>query len=413
MRGLFCAVLLTMSFAPAGLADLPLAAHLELVPNRTLPGIPVMFAITVTNPNIEPKPFYEYARLTVTDTHGATFSVRWAEIADGSLLTTTRTGEGTSHSTMIPKGGTVQYFVPIGEELMENGAFYDARLCAPGTYDLQMTLGQPDDAKTNVARLTVERPTGSDLAFWQAISATAGNSGLNASMWPAAGRLIQKYPDSKYYHLLAFHRVASEKPEDMIAPMKQALAAGVTGPIADEFRDQIAYSLERMAQAAAGRGDFRAAEAALDQAKEYVEKTIEHPSTEYARQRAGDVSLHLQATASDIERKRLHRGVGLWLAMKPTVQCREQDGRIRFGYVNPNQAVHLKVGRENHFDPDPSDRGQPVLFKSGGKHTFRVALLAGERSLSWVLDGATAAFLLDAPTTKKCDESDDEGDDEH
>jgi hypothetical protein len=411
MRATFVSLIIMISFALAGWADQPLTAHLELVPNRTLPGIPVMFVVTVTNPNNGSKSFFEYAGLRVVDSHGAAFDVSWGQRDGGTYLSTPRAGQGASYTAAIPGGGTTAFYVPVGVELLENGAFYDSRLCVPGTYDLQMTLGQSGETRTNIARLTVEQPTGTDLAFWHAASDAAGPRGLNASTWLQAGGLVEKYPESRYYHLLAFHRAASEKPEEMIALMKQALTAGVTGPIADEFQEQAAYSFEGLAQREANGGNFKAADSALEQARAYVERTIDHPSTDYSRQVANDVYVHLQATAAGIERMRLRRSVSLWQPMKVFVQCREHDGSVRFGYQNPNGTVLIKVGTENHFDPGPTDRGQPVQFAPGdGSHFFSAALLAGERKLSWVLKGATATFSLDAEVTRKCTD-DDEGQD--
>jgi hypothetical protein len=395
------------------LADVPLAAHLELVPTHTLPGIPVVFVVTITNTSNQPKELYEYARLNVTDGHGNTFAVRWGGRNDGDVLRNARAGNKTSHMSMIPAGGRATFEMPVGVELMENSAFYDSRLCQPGTYDLQMIIGQTDDVKTNNARLTVDAPRGDDLAFWKAASSAAGDAGLNLSTWQSKSwPLLAKYPQSSYYQMLAFYRVPSEKPEDIIAVMKQALADGPSEPIADEFRGQIAFSLQAEARDAAARGDFHAAEAALTEAGSLLDNMIEHGSTEYLRAKGLDLQAQLQATAAEIEAKRSHRPVKPDQPIKPIVQCRESDGRVRFGYVNPNDPLRVKVGPENRFNPEPSDRGQPVQFAAGTrKQAVSVALLSGERTLSWALDGSTVTFSLDAPSPKKCDGDDDEGGD--
>src|SRR5258708_3476883 len=230
---------LTILIVPGALAAMPLTAHLDLVPNHALPGIPVVFVVTVTNSGAQPVELYEYARLTATDAGGNTFGVRWGGRNDGGLLTTSRVGNNSSHVTMIPSGGKATFYMPVGVELMENSAFYDSRLCVPGTYDLQLVVGQADNVKTNSARLTVEQPQGSDLAFLKAAAAASGDDGLNLATWMNTGApLLAKYQDSPYYQLLAFYRFPSEEPKTILAVVKQALAAGVSGPIADEFRGQ-------------------------------------------------------------------------------------------------------------------------------------------------------------------------------
>jgi hypothetical protein len=76
-----------------------------------------------------------------------------------------------------------------------------------------------------------------------------------------------------------------------------------------------------------------------------------------------------------------------------------EDGSklVRFGYENPNAFdVGIPLGDQNHFDPVPADRGQPVVF-TPGKHE-NVILLKGTPSsskLTWTLDGASSTASHD------------------
>ena|SRR5229473_1624797 len=113
LRVAICAALLTFLLTAVTLADQPLSGRLELVPNRTLPGVPVFFVINVTNPNPTAKPFYPYTTLAATDAHGAVFTARWGQREDGAQLTTPRTGQGAT-TTLIPAGATVTYSFQTG-----------------------------------------------------------------------------------------------------------------------------------------------------------------------------------------------------------------------------------------------------------------------------------------------------------
>src|ERR1051325_924746 len=124
MRRLFLSVVVLAVSAAAAFADVPLVAQLDLAPAHTLPGIPVMFVVTVTNPNSTAKTLYQAAELTATRAQGEPFTV---QAGTGSTIFLAKPLSD-STSTVVPPGGSVTLFVPIGAEVLRNDAFYDERL---------------------------------------------------------------------------------------------------------------------------------------------------------------------------------------------------------------------------------------------------------------------------------------------
>jgi hypothetical protein len=121
-------------------ADLPPRAALTLLPATTLPGLPVGFLLTISNPSAQPKVIADVARLNVTT-------------AGGTVHAHGLRGEGTvhlpsdqletcniTHCLSIPPNGQRQLYISFGPLLVENEFFVDRRLSGPGRYDLQMIV---------------------------------------------------------------------------------------------------------------------------------------------------------------------------------------------------------------------------------------------------------------------------------
>jgi hypothetical protein len=403
MRRLFLSVVVLAVSAAAAFADVPLVAQLDLAPAHTLPGIPVMFVVTVTNPNSTAKTLYQAAELTATPAQGEAFTV---QAGTGSTIFLAKPLSD-STSTVVPPGGSVTLFVPIGADVLRNAAFYDERLSAPGTYDLRMTIGR-DGVRTNSARLTVDMPTGDDLAVWKAVTANAAR--LSSMSWLNANA-VTKYPASAYYRFLAFYTAASEKPEDVLKAFQSALAGGVPQPLSDEFTVQVAYDYGMVATTAARNGDFGAADSALRSASATLKPVLEHPANAYTGAEALTMADEIAAVASDIDGRKTKKRTTVWQPLKPFVQCHTTTGLVQFGYTNSNQVpARIVIGSRNRFDPEPADRGQVTDFKEGThRRAALVPLFSGERSVKWLLDGSTAVFSLDGEQPRTCDESDNDG----
>jgi hypothetical protein len=393
---LITALLLAISVLRPARAETPLTARMETIPAHSLPAIPVVFAVTVTNSGVTAQDFYPNARLTATRADGTSFDVLWDGRDD-------REDVDLAHEMVIAAGASVKIYVPVDPMLLGNSAFLDSRICAPGTYDLQLRFAG-GSLKTNVARLTVDTPTGADLAFWNALLDTTDDNLWNAGRWldgPAA-TLVEQYPSSAYYNLLAFHRVHQEGVEPIVSSLKGALAAGVSGPIGDEFRLQVAFSLGSLAEDAARHGDFSSVASRLADANAILQPTLDHPSSDYALDKANLQKRQLQSRATIITNLQQHAPYVAPKALKVELKCRERDGRIRLNVQNVNtRPTFLERGTANNFGPAPQDRGQPLLF-APGKSTFSVSVLPGETSLTWTLDGTATTFPTDANSVKGC-----------
>jgi len=398
---LFAALFFAVSAVPVS-AEVPLVAQLELTPTHTLPGIPVMFSVTVSNPNSVPKALYQAAEVTATTAQGERFTVG---SSTGSLVSLVKPLSSTT-STIIPAGTSVTLFVPLGPELLRNTAFYDERLSVPGTYDLRMTIGK-DNVITNTARLTVDTPTGDDLAVWK--TATANGARLSVRSWLATDAAT-KYPASTYYRLLAFYAAPSEKPEDIIRVLQNALGGGVPQPLRDEFALQVAYDYGIIATTAATNGDFSAADAALRSANAALKPVLDHPANAFTGAEALTTADQINAIAADIQDKKSKKSAVVWRPLTPFVQCRTTAGLVQFGYTNSNQAqARIAIGSANRFEPEPADRGQVTEFKEGThRKAALVPLFSGERTVKWLLDGSAAMFSADSDQPRTCDESDND-----
>ncbi len=89
----------------------------------------------------------------------------------------------------------------------------------------------------------------------------------------------------------------------------------------------------------------------------------------------------------------------------PILECVSQlsdnSYRAYFGYKSDNDAnVSIPIGLENHFTPDPEDRGQPTTFAPGSTPSWPNAAYYVDfdgASLAWTLDKETATASKDSP----------------
>jgi hypothetical protein len=396
MRKLFLSFLsLSSLVATIAHAEVALSAHLDLVPDHALPAIPVVFVISLTNPNAASHLFHPRAHLTATRADGTSFRVLW---------------EGTNEETYLDKeelviavGATAKLFVPVGELLMLNGAFFDARLCVPGTYDLQLEFSE-EPIRTNLARLTVEDPMGVDRDFWNALLSSATDHSWNAGRWMSgkANAILDQFPATRYYNLLAWYHRHAEGPEAVLNSLRPALATGVSGPIGDDFRLLVAFSLGEIALESARHGSFAQIDSLLTEADSVLQPTISNPSTEYALVQANLQKQHLQGVAAQVTNLQSHTPYVAPKKLKVELKCREANGSIRFNVQNVNSTPRrVDLGAANGFDPQPIDRGQPVAFLPG-KWPVSIPVLAGETTLTWRMEGASTTASLTATSPKPC-----------
>ncbi len=91
--------------------------------------------------------------------------------------------------------------------------------------------------------------------------------------------------------------------------------------------------------------------------------------------------------------------------LTPLLDCVEYEPSIgvvtaHFGYFNDAGVPLTPAPTDNHFDPPPYFRGQPLTFAPGRVHrAFQVSFRPSmEPSLTWVLDGSRATATNDPAT---------------
>lgn len=196
-------VLLGVPCRGAELEDLRVA--LEMIPPTTLPGIPVTFRITFTNPGTLPVAVPLQGLVVATDDAGHSFLV-WPKPIHLRDF----------RSSPIPAGGTAVV------ELRPRGSFNDGslfveepRLNRPGEFRFHIIAGKfrgneegffsiPDTGiRSSDVTLHVIEPVGVDLDVWRELSKNRREEWTSVweptlEGWTRSTRIVRQYPDSQY-----------------------------------------------------------------------------------------------------------------------------------------------------------------------------------------------------------------------
>lgn len=196
---LFLSILLGVPCRGAETQDLRIG--LELIPPTTLPGIPVTFRITFTNPGAAPAKVPPHGLLIAIDDAGQSFVVWPKPIHLQDLL--------------IPPGETVAVELRPRGSLDEEWPFVqEPRLNRPGEFRFHLVAGKfwhPDGGfdisekgiQSPEVTLHVIEPVGVDLDVWRELSKNHPNGGVRVwspteESWAISQRILRQYPNSQY-----------------------------------------------------------------------------------------------------------------------------------------------------------------------------------------------------------------------
>ncbi len=369
-------------------------ARFDVAPAHVLPGLPAMFTLALSNRDTAPHSVANILRLRATPSSAPGFIVLWGGVAEGVSI------PFTDDIVLLAPSQTREFYFPANEVLALNEAFWDERLTIPGTYYLQMELGDGFDVLTNTVRLVVDQPAGDDLAVWQLMQKKTGG-GWPVERWSFGDTPAPQFPHSTYARATLFLWLM---PRTQLRAALPAALDALSGPTRDDLRLLLISLTKSAAAEAFHSGDRKTGNGLTKQAQKQIEQLKHEAATGYAAAQADEALAKITAEiairdADPNERPRFHK-------LLPLAPCRAGDGALMFGYQNDNDwPIVNYAGTDNHFDPAPADRGQVIIFQPGRhKKAFTVARLPNE-ALKWILDGNTAALSADA---KKCAEGDDD-----
>jgi hypothetical protein len=387
---------------------------LTLLPSSTLPGLPVGFLLTIANPSPQPQTLSDFIRLKVSTPTG-TFSAGGLRRETTLHLPGDQLEKCSFMSCLtIPGNGERQLYVRFGPMLVQNEFFADRRLSSPGRYDLRATLslmtspgGPLTDVDSDTQTLTIQQPTGADLAVWTFLQQSSGNA-WSEEDWihrgdTVASEIRSTYPTSQYAPWVA----AIGPPTTTLDTKLARLDAGLSGNPAAALRDELLLEkggiLEGLSRSAlTGERDADKALSLAEQARAVFTELRNVALTAYMRAQANDALAHLvtRPNAFATIRSLADHDPPAPAAVVPRVECVQpgpgQSFTARFGYTNPNRVLKvLQIGADNQVTPAPRETGQPRVFAAGNHSNVFVASSPGG-NLTWHLDGnkatATAAF---------------------
>ena len=399
--------------ALTAVAEAPPTATLRLIPESTLPGIPVSFLITVTNPTDQVLTLGNALTLKAT-TDGGTFDVldfiNQKEIGLPTEGVDKCSGQPCLH---IPPNGQRDLLVDVGPVLADNGFFADRRLMKPGTYDLVLSLydlgrwfEEGAAIRTNSARLTVRQPTGVDLEVWNFLNEVASPGEWVLLSWASARPLLsreiqRRFPTSSYVPSVV-SLGALGLPYYDVSPYDHALAMNPPLTVRDNLLLHKAGHLAGESEYAISA--FRDVEQSLalaDRARDAYLELQRVAFSDPMRQAAakGLSELYTPALAREMIEYYEQNDPPAPKSVIPRVECvTPGSGKTftaRFGYENPNERYKMiQLGNLNQVTPAPRDQRQPRMFEPGKKSNVFTASSPGG-NLTWHLDGQKAVATRD------------------
>lgn len=399
-------------FAMTALAETPPTATLRLIPESTLPGIPVSFLVTITNPTASVFTLGSGMTLKATTGQG-TFDV----LGEANRTLLSLPGEGLDDCggvpcLHVPANGQRDLLIDVTPVLLGNEFFIDRRLMKPGTYDLELTLhkwglwSDGGEIRTNAATLTVQQPTGVDLEVWNFLNETvAPNEWVLLSWASAKPRLAQeiqsRYPTSAYVPSVVSLGSISKFPGDITA-FDHALAMNPPVTVRDNILwHKAAYLAGQSEYVLMSLRDVEQAVALADRAREAFLELQRVAISDLMRQRAVKGLSHLYTRDMALQDLQFHEQNDPPAPEKviPRVECVTRGSgktfTARFGYENPNRPPKmLQIGNLNQVTPAPRDQGQPRMFNPGSNSNVFTATSPGG-NLTWHLDGQKAVATRD------------------
>lgn len=204
-------ILLVLLAVPSrGAEPQDLRVALEIVPTTTLPGIPVTFRFTFTNPGTLPAALPPQGLVVATDDGGHSFLVWPKPIWLDDYW-----------SGPIPAGGSAIVELRPRGSMNEGSRFVEElRLNRPGEFRFHLIAGKfrgqeegffsiPETGiRSSEVTLHVIEPVGIDLDVWRELSKNRPDQWVrvwfpSAAGWALAARIVRQYPDSQYASWIA------------------------------------------------------------------------------------------------------------------------------------------------------------------------------------------------------------------
>jgi hypothetical protein len=390
-------------------------AKLEFTPNHTLPAIPVVASLALTNLTSGPFTIGRDYGLAVSVNGAPSVPLR-AEVGphasgDGTIPAQLQYGEeagGWLDRIALKQGETKTFFFAPSSLVMGNDFFSDGTFSKPGTYDVTLTL-RDGTIRSNTARLVVDDPKGEDLAVWSAAMTRGGGKWRDVE-WQANYTFGMSHSASRYFVPSALLAMPGGD-DNRVAAIRALLAKDIPSPFKDVVRLALAEAYEGAADHAWSRGNIDEAARQADAGRAVLDDLSSTSQTDYGRVTAEAVRPNF---LSRQDWQKLYTSThqpkpqpGQTRPVVPTIDCGDgaegkRGGLVFFGYDNPNEFdVEIQVGPENAFEPPPTDRGQLTVFETGHhRRAFELRLSAGE-IVKWTLDGTTVTNR----TGPKCSDS--------
>lgn len=402
---LILALLITSFTAAAALGD-GVVSTLTIIPDTTLPGVPVSIAVHLTNNGNTPATLANYVRVQGTDQHGASFFAKLHKLDDPDKIFFSPSGDP---SLVLAPGASTDVFLPISHALDGPPLFDNPKAVTPGRLLVQVYYTiDGSEASTAPAVLTIRQPSGVDSAVWNLMTATVNGPWTTDAWESRAGQIALKvlsaYPSSgyaPYFALFAPGKTGIER----LPFLAQGLSAA-NGPIADELRMCIASAhLGAMSDALFAERNLEKALAEANAARLMIDQVRKSPYPFFgvsAAEAAKDLFTSNQIR--EIFTRRIASAPAAPLPLQPTVDCVEASVTdntyiVRFGFSNPNYAgKFVDIGQGNHVVPGPPDRNQPRYFRPGEYHDVFGAVVTDGTPARWDLDGKSAEASASFPT---------------
>jgi hypothetical protein len=390
-------------------------AFLSLQPSQVLPGLPVAFLVTISNPNVQPVTLFDAMQLRVTSAAGTFTATGLGGRSVLNLPSDAVTPCGSAKCFVIPGKGQKQLYVDYGPGLADNEFFADERLNLPGVYSLQIVLraAAPDHSAaaitSNAASFTVVTPAGIDADASAFLRQQAPTHVWALAQWATGGdaiasRIRSDYATSAYVPWVAgFGRITS--PSAALNVIDSALAQNPP----DSLRDNLLLLKGKLLAQWSGDALYAARNLDLaltfaDQARATLDTLAKVAITDVTKQKATAAlsQLYTNATARASLDQFAAGDPPAPAQLVPHVDCvalgSGESFTAQFGYSNPNSANKvIQISDLNQVTPAPRDQGQPRIFKPGQHdHVFIAASPGGE--LKWHLDGNVATAVRDFAT---------------
>jgi hypothetical protein len=386
----------------ASSAVAPIQATLALIPSTTLPGVPVSFELTLLNGGATTVSFdRSYGVHVARGDEEFDVNFSYGASAHPTVVSSIpRQPRETDESSLIEvaAGGQKRLFITVNFMLTGNQTFADPRLSFPGSYRIRIllpTLG----ISTNETTLTIEQPTGEDLAVWNEMLRLTDGEGWYASRWLTEPLPIKRdHPSSRYAAFLAL-------PSGGVDALSriQDLSAGVASVPNGSWRDELRLALADQHGVSAGEyfsnNDLAGAALHSQEQARILRDLVDRPGSSWAPTFATAAMPYYVTRADWDARVKFMQHPTTIGAVRPRVTCSKEIGGellITFGYQNPNSfSVTIPIGERNSFAPSPADRDQPSVFLPGAHDAaFSVRIQSKEdsdRALVWKLDGRALA----------------------